>query len=81
MRCCQICGGILSGKQTKYCSNACKQKAHYHAHRANPNSYYSQTVRALRRKLHFVQAAGGACAECGYDRNLAALRFTIATPV
>ena len=72
---CTVCGNELSGQQVKYCSNKCKQKAHYDRRRANPNSYYSQTIRALRRKLKLVNQFGGACAECGYAHNLAALHF------
>ncbi len=61
--------------QTKHCSNRCKQQAHYHRSRANPSSYYSQTLRALRRKLRLVDEMGGACSVWGYRRKLAALRF------
>lgn len=43
---CKICGKILTGNKINYCSNNCKQKAHYQKIKANPNSMFSQTKRA-----------------------------------
>ena len=64
---CIVCGARLHGKQTKFCSLACKNKYH--------QSYESQKNRGLARKLELVKAAGGRCAICGYHKNLAALAF------
>ncbi len=64
---CIICGAILRGKQSKFCSLACKNKHH--------QSYPAQKSRGLARKLQLVEAAGGCCSICGYHRNLAALTF------
>lgn len=72
---CVSCGKALCGQRKKYCSNACKQRCHYHRVKKQPNTYYSQTMRALRRKLSFVLEMGGCCTKCGYDANLAALQF------
>ena len=64
---CIVCGTALHGKQTKFCSLACKNKHH--------QSYATQKSRGLARKLELVLAAGGRCSLCGYHRNLAALAF------
>ena len=64
---CIVCGAVLKGRQTHFCSIACKNKYH--------QSYEAQKSRGLARKLELVKAAGGRCALCGYDKNLAALTF------
>jgi predicted nucleic acid-binding Zn ribbon protein len=64
---CIVCGAQLQGKQTKFCSIACKNKHH--------QSYESQKSRGLARKLRLVKAAGSCCSICGYHKNLAALVF------
>ena len=73
---CIICGKELKGNQKKYCSNNCKQKAHYQKSKEdNYNSCFSQTIRGLRRKLKLVEIKGGKCEKCGYNKNLSALEF------
>ena len=64
---CIICGIILQGKQTKFCSTFCKNKYH--------QSYEAQKDRGLTRKLSLIKLAGGKCSLCGYNKNLAALAF------
>ena len=64
---CIVCGIVLEGRQTHFCSTACKNRYH--------QSYDAQKKRALTRKLELVKEAGGRCVRCGYDRNLAALTF------
>ena len=64
---CIVCGTLLQGKQTKFCSLVCKNKYH--------QSYESQKSRGLARKLELIKAAGGCCSICGYRKNLAALAF------
>lgn len=64
---CIVCGAQLQGKQTKFCSSACKNKHH--------QSYEAQKTRGLARKLELVTAAGGRCSRCGYQGNLPALAF------
>jgi hypothetical protein len=64
---CCICGTRLAGKQTLYCSIACKNSFH--------QSYPAQKKRGLERKLRFVQELGGKCSHCGYATNLAGLAF------
>jgi hypothetical protein len=58
-----------------YCSNKCKQKHHWNRVKEQTNTYHSQTIRALKRKLHLIELAGGGCVKCGYNKNLASLEF------
>jgi hypothetical protein len=74
-RFCVECGALLSGQKMKYCSNNCKQKHHYHRVKEQTNTYHSQTVRALKRKLQLIEMMGGACEKCGYNTNISALHF------
>jgi len=64
---CIVCGAPLQGRQKQYCSLLCKNKT--------LQSYPAQKKRGLARKLELVEAFGGRCSVCGYDRNLAALTF------
>ncbi len=64
---CIICNSALTGKQTRFCSLACKNKHH--------QSYEAQKRRGLSRKLALVKEHGGRCVQCGYNKNLAALTF------
>jgi hypothetical protein len=41
----------------------------------NPNTYESQTTRAISRKLFLIEKRGGGCEQCGYKKNIAALDF------
>lgn len=70
---CIVCNKPLTGQQKMYCSNTCKQK-YYHALNKG-NTYYHQTMRALKRKLTLIDYKGGQCEICGYNDNLAALEF------
>lgn len=70
---CIVCNKPLKGQQKMYCSNTCKQKYHY-THNSG-NTYYYQTMRALKRKLALIDYKGGQCEICGYNNNLAALEF------
>ena len=74
-RLCVVCQTQLYGQKVKYCSNKCKQKDHYHRVKEQTNTYHSQTIRALKRKLELIEMLGGACSKCGYSSNLAALHF------
>ena len=64
---CIICGDPLRGRQRKYCSITCKNKA--------LQSYPAQKRRGLTRKLQLVKTLGGRCSICGYDQNISALTF------
>jgi hypothetical protein len=75
MRSCVVCEKPISGQKQKYCSNACKQKDHWHRVKAQTNTYHSQTIRSLRRKLELIDLFGGSCARCGYSKNISALHF------
>jgi len=76
MKKCTICSKELTKTQVKYCSNACKQKAHYNKHfKNNPNTTYSQYKRADIRKKQFILMKGGCCSQCGYNKNYSALHF------
>jgi 5-methylcytosine-specific restriction endonuclease McrA len=75
IRKCVVCSVEINGQKTKYCSNTCKQKHHWHRVKEQTNTYHSQTIRAYRRKLEMLELKGGCCSKCGYDKNLAALQF------
>jgi hypothetical protein len=64
---CMVCGRILNGRKTHFCSLKCKNTHH--------QSYEAQHRRGRARKLELVEAAGGRCMMCGYNRNLGALVF------
>lgn len=72
---CVVCHTSLDGQKQKYCSNACKQKDHYHRLKAQTNTYHSQTLRSLKRKLKLIELFGGKCVKCGYHKNASALHF------
>lgn len=75
MKNCIICEKKLTGQQSKFCSNTCKQKDHWHKIKKQTNTYHSQTIRGLRRKTLLIEYFGGCCEKCGYNKNLAALEF------
>ena len=75
MKICVICQTILEGNQQKYCSNKCKQKAHWNKVKKQNNTYHSQTIRSYVRKLELIEMSGGKCMECGYNKNIAALHL------
>ena len=64
---CVICETPLKGNQRKFCSEKCKNIHH--------QAYDKQQERGIGRKLFLVEQMGGACTECGYQTNLAALNF------
>ena len=68
---CLSCNKKLTGKQTKWCSQKCKNVCANLKHQ----SYSNQKKRALERKIEIVHMAGGCCCNCGYKKNLAALEF------
>jgi len=72
---CVVCENFISGQKQKYCSNKCKQKDHYHKVKSQSNTYHSQTLRSLKRKLLLIEQFGGKCENCGYNQNIAALHF------
>lgn len=74
-RLCVVCQKPISGQKQKYCGNTCKQKDHYHRVKAQTNTYHSQTIRSLDRKIKLIQSFGGKCNRCGYSANIAALHF------
>lgn len=76
MKICIICENELSVTKVKYCSNKCKQKAHYRkAINSNNNTTFSQYKRADLRKKQFIMSKGGCCERCGYNKNYSALQF------
>ena len=72
---CIECSGELNGLKRKFCSNACKQKNHWHKVKEQQNTYHSQTIRAYKRKLKLIEMSGGKCIKCGYNKNIAVLQF------
>tara|TARA_R110000772_G_scaffold43995_5_gene101260 strand:- start:2529 stop:2945 length:417 start_codon:yes stop_codon:yes gene_type:complete len=75
MKKCIICDNKLSGQKKKYCSNKCKQKGHYDRVKEQTNTYHSQTLRSLERKIKLIEMKGGGCNQCGYNKNLSSLEF------
>lgn len=75
MKKCESCNKNLQGNQRKYCSGACKQKAHWYKVKEQRNTYHAQTIRALTRKIEFINKLGGCCTVCGYNKNISALDF------
>ena len=73
---CLFCGKELTGKQLKYCSKKCKNK--YFDTKLRPD--YSKT-RGRDIKWQLIKLAGGKCSKCGYNKNLAALRFHHINPL
>lgn len=72
---CIECDKPISGQKKMYCSGACKQSHHYYRIKEQTNSYHSQTMRALVRKIKLIEVMGGKCFNCGYNSNLASLEF------
>jgi hypothetical protein len=68
---CLSCGVCLSGRQTKFCSNACKAKSTNNKHQ----NYKNQQRRGAFRKARLMEMKGLACSSCGYKKNYAALAF------
>lgn len=68
---CVICSTKLSGRQVKYCSEKCC----YTDTNAKNQNYKVQQNRGMQRKIQLVEACGGRCSSCGYDKNYAALCF------
>lgn len=59
------------GKQTKWCSNQCKNSSINSIYQ----NYQSQQKRGRERKIEIVNIKGGSCEICGYNKSLAALSF------
>jgi hypothetical protein len=64
---CLVCSKPLEGIQRKYCSADCRWQATF--------GYSIQQKRAVARKLKLIEMGGGACAICGYNKNIAAFHF------
>ncbi len=73
---CAVCGGQLTGRQSRFCSRNCKNRATNN----RLQSYAAQQERGRRRKLDLIRLKGGRCEHCGYSRNYAALEFHHETP-
>ena len=69
---CKVCEKELDDTQIKYCSNDCKAVDHSFK---KGNSYHSQTIRGLRRKIKLLNLKGGKCENCNYNKNISALEF------
>lgn len=64
---CEICGAELKGRQRRFCSPNCKNRA--------LQSYHAQQERGVHRKIEIVRNMGGKCSRCGYSGNLSAFHF------
>ena len=68
---CVVCQKQLTGKQTKFCSNSCKQKDL----NLRWKEYGVQRNKGLERKKILVEMKGGKCPHCGYNKIYAGLTF------
>jgi hypothetical protein len=68
---CKTCDKELTGRQTKFCSAACKGKDTNNKFQ----NYEAQQARGLRNKIHFIKLLGGKCENCGYKKNISCLCF------
>ncbi len=68
---CLNCSKSLSGRQTKFCSRACKNTHNNQSFQ----SYQSQQARGRKRKLQLIKLMGGQCGRCHYNKNFSALEF------
>lgn len=66
---CRQCDKPIYGLKTDFCSVACKNRYY------QGNSYIAQKARGLDRKVTLIEAKGGGCCKCGYNKNIAALDF------
>jgi predicted nucleic acid-binding Zn ribbon protein len=64
---CSVCSKPIDGKRRKYCSTECRLEATF--------GYPTQQKRAIARKLKLIEMGGGACANCGYNKNITAFHF------
>lgn len=72
---CEVCGKPLTGHQRKYCSSACKYRMYSYT-RYNTEYSRKRDYRGHNLKYKYiVEAYGGKCSICGYDKNLSALVF------
>ena len=69
--CCKICKTKLSGRQSKFCSNRCKNKHGNHKYQ----NYKAQKYRGTSRRAKLILLKGGCCSICKYNKNYAALAF------
>lgn len=71
---CEFCGRDLFGRQEKFCSKECKEKAYsksgYHTRYAR-----KQDSTGAELKVKYIKLLGGCCSRCGYKKNLASLVF------
>lgn len=74
---CEVCGKNLTGRQTKFCSKACKLKVHA---KWTPDKQDKLNEKRLNLKLELIKDLGGKCSICGYDKNYAALEFHHSNP-
>ena len=68
---CNHCQTDLSGNQTKWCSDKCKNSSANCKHQ----NYQAQQERGRSRKKDLINLKGGGCEICGYNKSIAALCF------
>ena len=71
MATCEVCSGVLSGRQRKYCCRRCKNRST----NTRNQIYRLRQLRGRKRKLELLRMMGTSCSLCGYARNHAALEF------
>lgn len=68
---CLECKNNLTGRQTKFCSQKCKNNYCFHSGRL----VNLQKRLAYNRKITLINMFGGSCQKCGYNKCLRALAF------
>ncbi len=68
---CLVCNLKLFGRKRKFCSLQCKNQFTNRKHQ----NYVCQQNRGRNRRFKLIEMKGGACQNCGYNKNFAALCF------
>lgn len=76
---CVICENELKGNQKKYCCSKCRNKGSHKNSIKSPETRQKyqkiQNQNRILLKYQLLEAKGGKCSNCGYDKNIAALEF------
>ena len=73
---CVTCGIKLPNGKAKYCSTTCRTEAAKTRNKEKQRGRYIKSRKLVKdKKYSLVILAGGACVNCGYNKNLSALHF------
>ena len=68
---CEVCGTLLTGNQTKFCSKKCNQSTV----NWKTQNYECQKARGTEKRNYLLKLKGGECSRCGYKKCSSALVF------